>query len=90
MIIMPCFWYVLISLDSISISKEVVSTTCWIRGMYVYKELQSNTDNVAYFGIPKNISIDGILSNGTVCVTQSKHSDCKPMHKTFFLQVCIF
>ena len=80
----------LIFSDSINISKEVVSATCWIRGMYVYKELQSHTDKIAYFGIPKNTSIDGMLPDGTVCVTERTNSDCRPMHKTFYLQVCIF
>lgn len=72
-----------------------VSAACWIQGVYVYKELQGMVDQVAYFGIPKNMDHDGMIK-GTkdLCITKPKLGEpksalCEPMTKTFFLQVCI-
>ena len=72
-----------------------VSQTCWIQGVYVYRELQDRIDDVAYFGIPKDIALDGFLDNTDnkeLCQLEPKlgkmpSENCKPMHKTFFLQV---
>lgn len=78
--------------DSHKISGGFVSATCWIQGVYVYKELQDKVDKVAYYGIPKNMDNDGMLS-GTedLCTTSPKLSarpnpNCRPMTKTFYLQ----
>ena len=65
---------------------------CWIQGMYVYKELKSRVDEVAYFGIPKHIQLDGMMPDGNLCSTTKQFErepdpDCKPMQKTFCLQV---
>ena len=46
-------------------------------------------------GIPKDISFDGLTKKGQLCKTnprnhgfrRAKPEDCKPMTKTFFLQV---
>ena len=59
----------------------------------MYKELQTRVDKVAYFGIPKDMNNDGMLPTGSLCTTQKRFDtepdpDCRPMHKTFFLQVC--
>lgn len=77
--------------DSHGISGGFVSSTCWIQGVYVYKELQTRVDKVAYFGIPKDMNNDGMLLSGSLCTTQKRFDnepdpDCRPMHKTFFLQ----
>ncbi|XP_047145463.1 innexin inx3 isoform X1 [Hydra vulgaris] len=73
-----------------SIEAGFVSAACWIQGVYVYKELQSRVTEVAYFGIPKDMDADGMLSTGELCSTLSKfnkqNKECLPMHKTFFLQ----
>ena len=83
-----CFLY----LEQNGISGDFVSATCWIQGVYVYKELQSRVDKVAYFGIPKDMAIDGIYDDGDLCPTINQFDkepdpDCRPMHKTFYLQV---
>ena len=75
-----------------------VSSTCWIQGVYIYKELRSRVDEVAYFGIPKDIDLDGIVDDSPVkqlCNTKSKLASeevegCRPMHKTLFIQVKFF
>jgi len=72
-----------------------VSQTCWIQGVYVYRELQDRVDDVAYFGIPKDITQDGFLENTEnkeLCQLHPKlgkkpSEHCTAMHKTFFLQV---
>ena len=52
--------------------------------MYVYKELKSRVDEVAYFGIPKHIQLDGMMPDGNLCSTTKQFErepdpDCKPM-----------
>lgn len=78
--------------DSHGIDGGFVSATCWIQGVYVYRELIDKIDMVAYYGMPKNMDNDGMLK-GTeeLCSTQPKldvepSADCIPMTKTFFLQ----
>jgi len=63
--------------------------------VYIYKELRSRVDEVAYFGIPKDIDMDGILEdtpNKELCNTMPRlakdvKEGCRAMHKTFFIQV---
>ena len=79
------------------ISGGFVAQTCWIQGVYVYKELKDRIDEVAYFGIPKDITQDGFLKsseNKDLCqltpkLGAKKNDDCIPMQKTFYLQVQI-
>jgi len=78
--------------DSHGISGSFVSATCWIQGLYVYKELQNKFDVVAYYGMPINMDHDGMF-RGTedLCVTEPQlgtepSESCVPMTKTFFLQ----
>ena len=60
--------------------------------MYVYKQLIDRVDNVAYFGMPKNIDQEGYFNEtGDLCslVPQlgvEPNENCIPMEKTFFLQ----
>ena len=73
-----------------------IKTACWIQGVYVYKQLLGKINNdIAYFGMPKNMEYDGFI-NGTeeLCMVTSRfdaqtNENCVPMEKTFFLQVCI-
>lgn len=74
-----------------------VAQTCWIQGVYVYKELKDRIDEVAYFGIPKDITYDGFLKGSetnALCQLQpklqDKREDCEPMNKTFYLQYQYF
>ena len=39
---------------------EFVHSACWIRGFYIYKEVENKTDECSYFGIPRDVQIDGI------------------------------
>ena len=63
--------------------------------MYIYKELRARVDEVAYFGIPKDIDLDGILDdtpNKELCplnprLSKKVKEGCRPMEKTYFLQV---
>ena len=81
-----------LEINGINDKDKFVSWTCWIQGMYVYKELKSRVDEVAYFGIPKHIQLDGMMPDGDLCPTTKQFEkepdpDCKPMEKTFYLQV---
>ncbi|XP_066925425.1 uncharacterized protein [Clytia hemisphaerica] len=68
-----------------------VSQACWINGLYVYEEIRYHADDVGYYGIPTDMTLDGIHpQSGEMCATINvahKITDnCKPMKKTFFLQ----
>ena len=68
-----------------------VGSTCWIQGVYVYRELSRRNDDVAYFGITKDIDVDG-SQNGELCKTWNRLEDsanegCVPLKKTFYQQV---
>lgn len=85
-------------INNSDLDSSFVSATCWIQGVYVYDELKHRVDDVAYYGIPKNMDHDGMLANGGLCNTNprqhgfirrkptSKTEICKPLTKTFFLQ----
>lgn len=79
-----------------------VASTCWIQGVFVYKELSNNYDLVGYYGIPKDIDQDGYLKDDPThlcarypkaAVTRSGfqaptvNPSCIPFEKTFYLQV---
>jgi len=84
--------------DAHGISGGFVSQTCWIQGVYVYKELKDRVDEVGYYGIPKDITQDGFLDNSDtqeLCAMHPKlnkkpSEHCTPMTKTFFLQYQYF
>lgn len=73
-----------------SIDTSFVTTACWIQGLYVYKALINRTVDSSYYGISKDIDIDGISRTGSVCATIEKvinnSTDCVAMEKFFFLQ----
>lgn len=79
--------------DAHEIDAKFVSSTCWIQGVYVYKELRERIDEVAYFGMPIDMDQEGYLSNTIekeLCVLNPKSGKksnyCVPLSKTFFLQ----
>ena len=85
----------IIDLHAIDGDDKFVPGACWIRGFYVYKQLQTRFDKTAYFGIPKDMDMDGMMTDGTLCTTQYQferepNPDCKPMEKTFYIQVLQF
>ncbi|XP_065655481.1 innexin inx3 isoform X2 [Hydra vulgaris] len=67
-----------------------VSQACWIQGLYIYKNLIDKKNEVAYFGIPKDMDLDGTLTSGELCSTSgklgTKNEKCIPMEKRFILQ----
>lgn len=66
-----------------------VSKACWINGMYVYRGLSPEQTSY-YYGIPSDITNDGITKYGSMCSIKGpgnvKNDFCAPLEKTFFLQ----
>jgi len=66
-----------------------VSKACWINGMYIYRDLKPQ-DSSYYYGIPSDITKDGINGYGVLCSTrgpgQQANPLCTGLEKTFFLQ----
>jgi len=77
---------------SSGISAGYVQQACWIQGLYIYKELEHNTDvrPISYYGIPKSLTTDGLYENGKLCGmkdrSRNENEKCQPMEKTFYLQ----
>lgn len=69
---------------------DFVSSSCWINGLYVYDEIRFHTGGMGYYGIPRDINLDGKFPDGKLCgTTTSAHQkvdNCKAMKKEFFLQ----
>jgi len=70
-------------------TKDFVSKACWINGMYVYRDLPTDATSY-YYGIPADITKDGLNSMGSLCATRGPGSaintHCSGLEKTFFLQ----
>lgn len=92
-LVMGISWYK----DSIrcvtpGVDGDFVSDACWIQGVYVFKELMDRIDEVAFYGMPKDINYDGMLvESGYLCKTtdplnRARGLHCRPLTKTFFLQ----
>lgn len=71
------------------------SSSCWINGLYVYENIRFHNNELGYYGMPRDISYNGMLDNGELCTTLSSatnvlnkgsNKNCQPMEKTFFLQ----
>lgn len=74
--------------DKSTLSSTFVHEACWINGFFVYKELEDKMEKSAYFGIPKQIDLDGISDTGEPCFTQTLFNTfqgCKPMTKIYYL-----
>ena len=39
-----------------------VQRTCWTKGLYYYKELEKEWEHITYFGLPQDITTDGVLT----------------------------
>ncbi|XP_057310171.1 innexin inx3-like isoform X1 [Hydractinia symbiolongicarpus] len=84
--------------DSQTNSKDFtkfVSHTCWVQGMYVYREMMNKFDSVSYYGVPKKLQDNGLRLGEYLCDADKKPTGpyaknpayaCKEMTKTFFLQ----
>jgi len=77
---------------SAGISAGYVQQACWIQGLYIFKELEHETDArpISYYGIPKSLTTDGKYTNGKLCGMKDRarqaNEKCDPMEKTFYLQ----
>lgn len=83
--------------DSHKIDEKFVSSACWIQGVYVFKELQDKQEMVAYYGLPKRMSDDGLYGNRYFCSIEEEdkykmlsNRKCVAMKKTFYLQVRLY
>lgn len=69
-----------------------VQQSCWINGFYVYEEIRDHKNNLGYYGLPREINMDGKYPESQAfCDTDgptgnSKNKGCVPMKKTFFMQ----
>ena len=75
--------------DSLMVDSNFVSNACWIRGFYIYKDLNETFSPVRYYGIPADISYDGKYENGELCSRffgNVEDNQCQPMSKSFYLQ----
>lgn len=68
-----------------------VSQACWINGLYVYEEIRFHNNDIGYYGIPTDMTLNGIhQASGQLCYTVNaahiNSENCKPMRKTFFVQ----
>lgn len=68
-------------------------SVCWIQGFYVYDELFHRLKESSSYGMPKDIEIDGITSQGKLCRRLTKldlyptpNPDCHPLTKVYFNQ----
>ncbi|XP_066918503.1 innexin inx3-like [Clytia hemisphaerica] len=78
-----------------SLSRDFVHSACWIQGFYIYEEMRYRFSESGYFGIPKDVELDGIYPDGKLCRRLNKAShlldeDCKEMTKTFYIQFQYF
>ena len=74
---------------------EFVHSACWIRGFYIYKELLNRSIDSSYYGIPKDVEIDGINEHDVLCrrvskITNILNSNCQPLTKLYFIHYQYF
>lgn len=84
----------IVPIDS-RLSREFIHSCCWIQGFYIYEELKDRMTESGYYGIPKDIELDGTNAQGKLCTRVNKAShlldhDCTPMSKLFYLQFQYF
>lgn len=65
------------------------SGTCVTRGFYIYQEmLDKFRYHSGFYGIPDDLTYDGVSINGELCSMKKKYNDpksmCKPMKKIYF------
>ena len=70
--------------------ENFVADACWIKGLYVYKELGNSSQPISYYGIPKDLSMDGFDKKQHLCQTKNSFGDrnknCEPLKRIFFQQ----
>ena len=76
---------------NVDLSADFVSDTCWINGLYIYQNMINRSSQEAgYYGIPLDLSFDGLYHDGRPCSVLTRHGrlkpNCIPMEKTYYLQ----
>jgi len=80
--------------DTVSHSDDFakyVSSTCWINGVYIYKQMEDRMNRMAFYGVPKDINYDGLLKNKRLCRMKDQYKQrvnekCVEMDRTFYIQ----
>lgn len=70
------------------VDPNFVSQSCWINGIYVYEEIRSHDNELGYYGLPRDIGMNGKYPKSDVlCDFEDKKAkNCEPMTKMFFTQ----
>jgi len=67
-----------------------IHSACWIQGFYVYPEMKHRILESNYYGIPKNMDMDGVFPNGELCQTYTRQGirnpGCRAFKKQYYLQ----
>ena len=53
------------------LGSDFVHSACWIQGFYIYTEMVNKLDESGYYGIPKDINMDGLTEDGRLCSTKT-------------------
>lgn len=74
---------------------EFVHTACWINGVYVYNELGSRLNDTNYYGMPRDVEIDGVKEDGQLCRRLNKTNQlydkaCQPFKRTYYFHYQYF
>lgn len=78
------------------LSRDFVHSACWIQGFYIYKEMKNHATESGYYGIPKDVDVDGVYPDtDKLCrrVNKATHlldTQCKEMTKVFYTQFQYF
>ena len=79
--------------ESANIDAEFVSAACWIQGVYIYRDMSGRIPESAYYGMPKEMNMDGLTKADYLCqskqrsdLTKRPENHCSEMEKTFYLQ----
>lgn len=72
------------------IDSDFVKSACWINGFYIYPDLIHPREHASYFGIPRDLALDGVGRHGELCSTVSKYGKidptCNQFKRVYFLQ----
>ena len=72
------------------IDSDFVKSTCWINGFYVFPKLIAPNEHASYYGIPRDLALDGLDASGDLCSQVSKYGKpdktCEPFERLYFLQ----
>ncbi|XP_066925727.1 innexin inx2-like isoform X2 [Clytia hemisphaerica] len=73
-------------IDLHKVGEDFVHSACWIQGFYVYPQLSELIGETNYYGIPKDISKNGVNAKGQLCEMKQGQYDCMELRRLYFLQ----